>query len=190
MDEAQSKNILGELFNELDQNDADDLNEAKQAFAQNGQVVNEHGLVAFSKHEEMQFKAANAITNQPVSEASAAISSGKLVPSANPFSKKRQHSEITKPDEPATTALPAQETDVAMHDEFKSAASDVKMQSAAESEHENLSAVKGGVSAQKSNPNLPNSISNTEEDWRRLKQQNVELNNEIRTVDAQQTLNS
>ena len=35
VNEAQSKDILGELFNELDQNDAEDLNEAKQAYADN-----------------------------------------------------------------------------------------------------------------------------------------------------------
>lgn len=40
------------------------------------------------------------------------------------------------------------------------------------------------------NTSLPNSTSNIEEDWRRLKQQNLDLNNEIRTTDASQTLNS
>lgn len=57
VDEAQSKNIMGELFNELDQNDAEDLAEPANAYAAHEQVVNEQGLVAFSKQEEMQFKA-------------------------------------------------------------------------------------------------------------------------------------
>ena len=63
VDVAQSKNIMSELFNELDEKDADEL----QAAAENGenalggaaQVVNENGQVAFSKQEEMTFKAAN-----------------------------------------------------------------------------------------------------------------------------------
>ena len=42
----------------------------------------------------MQFKAANIKNNDP----KPAVSTGKLVPSANPFIKKRQHSEITKAD--------------------------------------------------------------------------------------------
>ena len=33
VDEAQSKNIMGELFNELDQNDADDLAEPANTLA-------------------------------------------------------------------------------------------------------------------------------------------------------------
>jgi len=49
VDEAQSKNIMGELFNELDQNDADDLDEPAAAYAENEQVVNDEGQVAFSK---------------------------------------------------------------------------------------------------------------------------------------------
>ena len=59
VDEAQSKNIMGELFNELDQNDAEDLDEPAAAYAEHEQVVNDQGQVAFSKQEEMQFKAAN-----------------------------------------------------------------------------------------------------------------------------------
>jgi len=47
----------------------------------------------------MQFKAANAQSSNPVSVANAAVSKGKLVPSANPFNKKRQHSELSKPEE-------------------------------------------------------------------------------------------
>lgn len=81
-----------------------------------------------------------------------------------------------------SAAVASEDNDISMQDEFKSAASDIKMQSAADSSNEN-------VSAAKEKP-VPNSTSNTEEDWRRLKQQNVDLNNEIRTVDAQQTLNS
>lgn len=41
VDEAQSKNIMGELFNELDQNDADELAEPDNAYAANVQVVND-----------------------------------------------------------------------------------------------------------------------------------------------------
>ena len=40
---------MGELFNELDQNDADDLDEPAAAYAENEQVVNDEGQVAFSK---------------------------------------------------------------------------------------------------------------------------------------------
>ncbi len=78
------------------------------------------------------------------------------MPTANPFSKKRQHSEITKVDEVAAaavlngrhtdnaTAIADEANDIAMQEEFKSAtASDAKMQSAAESSHEAHSAIKG-----------------------------------------------
>ena len=82
---------MGELFNELDQNDADELAETNQVFAAHEQVVNDQGQVAFSKHEEMQFKAAQVKSSEP----KPAVSTGKLVPTANPFSKKRQHSEIS-----------------------------------------------------------------------------------------------
>ena len=94
VDEAQSKNIMGELFNELDQNDADDLDEPDNAYAAHEQVVNNEGQVAFSKHEEMQFKSDNAIDGTTRDQKSA-VGTGKLVPSANPFSKKRRHDEIT-----------------------------------------------------------------------------------------------
>ena len=72
-------------------------------------------------------------------------------------------------------------------EDLKSATqSDVKMQSsAAETSQDNASAAK-----HVSNASLPNATSNIEEDWRRLKQQNLDLNNEIRTTDASQTLNS
>lgn len=43
VDEAQSKNIMGELFNELDQNDADELAEPDNAYAAHAQVVNNEG---------------------------------------------------------------------------------------------------------------------------------------------------
>ena len=42
----------------------------------------------------MQFKAESAQNNSAASKS--AISTGKLVPSANPYSKKRRHDEITK----------------------------------------------------------------------------------------------
>jgi len=146
----------------------------------------------------MQFKAANAQSTAPATAQNAAVSANKLVPTANPFSKKRQHSEITKAEDPlasrngrnGNSAVVDEANDIAMQDDFKSAAaSDVKMQSAAESSHEAHSAVKG-LDQHKSNAHLPNATSNIEEDWRRLKQQNSELNSEIRTVDATQALNS
>ena len=59
------------------------------------------------------------------------------------------------------------------------------MQSAASSANQSANASK-----HKANATLPSSTSNIEEDWRRLKQQNLDLNNEIRTTDANQTLNS
>ena len=59
------------------------------------------------------------------------------------------------------------------------------MQSAAASSNQSANASK-----HKANATLPSSTSNIEEDWRRLKQQNLDLNNEIRTTDANQTLNS
>ena len=43
VDVAQSKNIMDELINELDQNDADELDEQDQAFAPHEQVVNDQG---------------------------------------------------------------------------------------------------------------------------------------------------
>ena len=188
---------MGELFNELDQNDAEELNEAERGLPEAAQVVNDQGQVAFSKQEEMQFKAANAQSNAPATAQNAAVSANKLVPTANPFSKKRQHSEITKAEDPLASrngngnlAVVDEVNDIAMQDDFKSAAaSDVKMQSAAESSHEAQSAVKG-LDQHKSNAHLPNATSNIEEDWRRLKQQNSELNSEIRTVDATQAINS
>lgn len=48
---------------------------------------------------------------------------------------------------------------------MKSAASDVKMQSAVETFHENVTAQKGAAGSSI----LPNSTSTTEQDWRRLK---------------------
>ena len=107
--------------------------------------------MAFSKQEEMQFKAANAQSTAPATAQNAAVSANKLVPSANPFSKKRQHSEITKAEDPlasrnGNSAVVDEANDIAMQDDFKSAAaSDVKMQSAADSSHEAHSAVKGGL---------------------------------------------
>ena len=85
---------MGELFNELDQNDADELAEPANAYASHEQVVNDQGQVAFSKQEEMQFKAETVVQNNRETNKSA-ISTGKLVPSANPFSKKRRFDEIT-----------------------------------------------------------------------------------------------
>ena len=41
VDEAASKNIMGELFNELDQNDADELAEPNHAYASHEQVTND-----------------------------------------------------------------------------------------------------------------------------------------------------
>ena len=43
VDVAQAKNIMDELINELDQNDADELDEQDQAFAPHEQVVNDQG---------------------------------------------------------------------------------------------------------------------------------------------------
>ncbi len=43
MDAAQSKDIMGELFNELDQNDAEELNLAQKALPESAQVVNDQG---------------------------------------------------------------------------------------------------------------------------------------------------
>ena len=170
VDEAQSKNIMGELFNELDQNDADDLAEPANNFAAHEQVVNDQGLVAFSKHEEMQFKADNAQNNNASASASkSAISTGKLVPSANPFSKKRRHDEITKetgskPTNGNASAPPNEiPEDTSMHEEHKS----VSVQNA-DNTMENVSAVKDVNKS--ANASLPNSTSNIEEDWRRLKQ--------------------
>ena len=97
-----------------------------------------------------------------------AVSTGKLVPTTNPFSnKKRQHSEMTKADNSTngngngvsrSTPKVVEKEDVSMQDveEVKSAASDVKMQSAAETFNENVTAQKN------SNESLPNSTSNTE----------------------------
>jgi len=110
VDEAQSKDILGELFNELDQNDADELDEARR-LPDNAQVVNEQGQVAFSKHEEMVFKAAIAQSSNPIPTANAVVSTGKLVPSLNPFNKKRQHSEITSAEPVRTNAQPSRVED-------------------------------------------------------------------------------
>ena len=67
-----------------------------------------------------------------------AVSTGKLVPSVNPFSKKRQHSEITKADngmngngngilKPVSTVVEAEDVSMQDAEELKSAASDVKM---------------------------------------------------------------
>ena len=65
VDEAQSKNIMGELFDELDKNDAEELAEPEKiAYSSHAQVVNDQGKVAFSKHEEMQFKADNALKSE------------------------------------------------------------------------------------------------------------------------------
>lgn len=178
VNEAQSKDILGELFNELDQNDAEDLNEAKQAYTDNQQVVNSEGQVAFSKHEEMQFKAANAQNTNPQSAHNQAVSTGKLVPSANPFSKKRQHSEITRaPLEPrnSTNQVAAQDDeDISMNEEMKSAlASDTKMQSIPETSMENASAAKASGDATPAEQQAAKqAASNTEDAWRQLKQQN------------------
>ncbi len=73
VDEAQSKNIMSELFNELDEKDADELQAAAangdQALNVAGQVVNENGQVALSKHEEMAFKAANLQSKPTVEQA-------------------------------------------------------------------------------------------------------------------------
>ena len=92
VDAAQSKDIMGEILNELDLNEADDLAQPTNAAQGFEQVVNADGQVAMNKHEEMQFKAAN-VGEQP-SVAQNAVSTGKLVPSANPFSKKRQFNEM------------------------------------------------------------------------------------------------
>ena len=122
----------------------------------------------------MHFKAANAQSSNPVSATNAAVSSGKLVPTANPFSKKRQHSEISKPEAPknGATAPVADEEDVSMHqqEEVKSAAvSDIKMVSAAESSNEAVSAVKP-LGERSANERVPHArASNTEEAWRQLK---------------------
>ena len=67
-----------------------------------------------------------------------------------------------------------------MHEEPKSAQSDAKMRGV-ESAPNNGSALKKPADA---NANLPNSISNIEEDWKDLKRQNLDLNNEIRTHDS------
>ena len=111
VDEAQSKNIMGELFNELDQNDVDDLAEQDKAYAAHEQVVNDQGQVAFSKQEEMQFKAANVQSNEPKEKS--AVSKGQLVPTANPFSKKRKLDEITQPTNGHSSAMKAPTAQVA-----------------------------------------------------------------------------
>ena len=81
----------------------------------------------------MQFKA-ESVQNNPKASKASAISAGKLVPSANPFSKKRRHDEITKENtKPAANgSTPAKpqldEEDASMLEEQKSAlSSDVKM---------------------------------------------------------------
>ena len=67
-----------------------------------------------------------------------------------------------------------------MHEEAKSAQSEAKMKGV-ESAPNNGSAVKQPAAA---NAKLSNSISNIEEDWKDLKRQNLDLNNEIRTHDS------
>ena len=94
------------------------------------------------------------------------------MPTANPFSKKRQYSEISKPEQPSNGAKAASniDDDVSMrqHEELKSASvvSDAKMVSAAESSNEAASAVKV-LAERSSNERVPNAkSSNTEDAWR------------------------
>ena len=75
-----------------------------------------------------------------------------MVPTANPFSKKRQHSEITKaPERPSVSnqaAAADEDNDIQMDEELKSAAaSDAKMQSMADNSVENASAAKAQADA-------------------------------------------
>ena len=83
----------------------------------------------------MQFKAANVQSSAVATTENQAVSKGKLVPQANPFTKKRQFEEITNTSAPAKTttanAAADQNNDVDMQrEEEKSAPSDVYMQSA------------------------------------------------------------
>ena len=56
VNEAQSKDIMNQLFEDLDKNEVEDLEERNVTGASREQVYNESGQVAFSKQEEMQFK--------------------------------------------------------------------------------------------------------------------------------------
>lgn len=183
IDEAQSKDIMGELFDELDKNDAEELAETNHNLAAHQQVVNEQGQVALSKHEEMQFKGAAA---QPAPELNAIdeleggsrpSSAAKVIPNVNPFAKKRKFGEHAQAAAPQTNGsapakMPAAahgEADVSMKSEPvaepKSAAaqSDVAMESVAEPK-----ATETDTRLQKAAAKARTST--TEEDWRRLKQ--------------------
>ena len=78
IDEKQSKDIMNSLFEDLDQQNDEEL---EQQY-----VAPENAIIAFSKEEELALK-----YNVTVPE--------KVEVAANPFSKKRPISEISQPSE-------------------------------------------------------------------------------------------
>ena len=55
VDEQQSKNVLDDLYKDLDENNAEELEEANKVMTSVNVVTNNQGQVAFSKQEEMHF---------------------------------------------------------------------------------------------------------------------------------------
>jgi len=53
VDEQQSKDIMNQLFNDLDENEAEDLEEMNRAPQQHAASKGPNGQVAFSKEEEI-----------------------------------------------------------------------------------------------------------------------------------------
>ena len=106
------------LFKDLDQNDAEDLEEANKMVQSNEQIINDQGQVAFSKQEEMQFQAEKGYKEPATQGASAAdkrsSTSGMQTAAANPFSKKRTVDQMTKNEpskQPATQTQTQSQSD-------------------------------------------------------------------------------